>query len=89
MSDKSEPKTTSAGAVVAQKTPYAVEVESGKKYWWFYCGQSSKQPFCDGSHKGTNFAPIGHANDKDGTMYICGCKATERVPLCDGSHGKL
>ena len=29
---------------------YAVEVEEGKTYYWCQCGESSNQPFCDGSH---------------------------------------
>ena len=33
----------------------AVEVESGKNYYWCSCGKSGKQPFCDGSHGGTGF----------------------------------
>ena len=36
----------------------AVEVEEGKSYYWCSCGKSSKQPFCDSSHKGTDFNPI-------------------------------
>lgn len=28
-----------------------------KTYRWCSCGQSIKQPFCDGSHKGTDFKP--------------------------------
>ena len=35
----------------------AVEVEKDKSYYWCSCGKSSKQPFCDGSHKGTEFTP--------------------------------
>lgn len=85
----SESPNSEAQPVVAQKAPYAVEVEAGKKYWWCSCGQSTKQPFCDGSHKGTDFTPLEHAADKDGTVYFCGCKATTRVPMCDGSHSKL
>jgi CDGSH-type Zn-finger protein len=23
------------------------------------------------------------------TLYFCGCKHTQGVPLCDGSHAKL
>lgn len=42
---------------IAQKSPYSQEVKPGK-YWWCACGQSSNQPFCDGSHKGTDFTPI-------------------------------
>ena len=37
--------------VIAQKSPIPVEVEAGKDYWWCSCGQSKRQPFCDGSHK--------------------------------------
>lgn len=38
---------------IAQKAPYSVDVEAGKTYYWCACGQSKKQPFCDGSHKET------------------------------------
>ena len=41
--------------VIAQKSPYAVEVEAGKSYWWCTCGKSAKQPFCDGSHQAIGF----------------------------------
>ena len=36
----------------------AINVEKGKSYYWCSCGKSSKQPFCDGSHKGTEFKPL-------------------------------
>ena len=45
-------------AVITQKSPYLVEVIEGKTYYWCSCGQSEKQPFCDGSHKGTIFNPV-------------------------------
>ena len=35
---------------IAQKSPFAVEVEEGKTYYWCQCGKSNNQPFCDGSH---------------------------------------
>ena len=38
----------------------AVEVEKDKSYYWCSCGKSSKQPFCDGSHKGTEFTPLAY-----------------------------
>jgi CDGSH-type Zn-finger protein len=74
---------------IAQKAPYAVDVEEGKDYWWCACGKSSKQPFCDGSHKGTGMAPIKHTADKTGKAYFCGCKHSAKGALCDGTHSKL
>lgn len=72
----------------AADSPFAVEVEADKTYFWCSCGRSAKQPFCDGSHKGSEFAPMKYQAEKDGTLHFCGCKATGNQPLCDGSHNK-
>lgn len=74
---------------IAQKTPSAVELEAGKTYYWCTCGLSKKQPFCDGTHKGSAFAPLAHTATKSGTAYLCNCKQTNSAPLCDGSHKTL
>lgn len=74
--------------VRASNTPYPVEVEAGKSYWWCACGKSKKQPFCDGSHTGTPFTPLKFDAKESKTVYFCGCKATQKPPLCDGSHSK-
>ena len=71
---------------VAQKGSYVVEVEEGKKYFWCACGLSKKQPFCDGSHKGTNFAPFKYLADQSKKVFFCTCKQTNDQPMCDGSH---
>ena len=75
--------------VIAQKSPYAVEVEAGKSYYWCACGRSKNQPFCDGSHKDTGLEPLAYKADKSGTLYFCGCKKSGNPPLCDGTHNKL
>ena len=74
---------------ISQKAPYPVEVTSGKKYFWCACGKSQKQPFCDGSHEGTDFTPYSYTAEEDRTLYFCGCKKTGTPPLCDGTHNSL
>ncbi|WP_431269619.1 CDGSH iron-sulfur domain-containing protein [Dankookia sp. P2] len=74
---------------IAQKAPYPVTVEAGKSYWWCTCGNLSKQPFCDGTHKGGAFAPLKYTAEKDGQVWFCGCKASAKAPLCDGRHKAL
>lgn len=75
--------------VIAARTPMAVEVEAGKSYYWCTCGRSAKQPFCDGSHKGTDFAPMKYEPSSTGKVWFCACKRTGKAPLCDGSHNAL
>lgn len=74
---------------IAQKSPYPVQVEAGKSYHWCSCGQSANQPFCDGSHKTTNFTPVKFEATETKTVYFCGCKHSATPQLCDGSHAKL
>lgn len=74
---------------IAQKAPYPVTVEAGKTYFWCSCGNSKNQPFCDGSHKGSEFAPTRYTAEKDGPVYFCGCKHSQNGALCDGSHKAL
>ena len=54
--------------------PIAVEVEKDKSYYWCSCGKSSKQPFCDASHKGTEFTPVVFKAEETKKMFFCACK---------------
>jgi CDGSH iron-sulfur domain-containing protein 3 len=76
-------------SVIAQKAPYAVDVESGKTYYWCSCGRSQKQPFCDGSHKETSLEPVAYTAEKTEKVYLCGCKQTANQPFCNGKHKEL
>lgn len=68
---------------------YAVDLDPDKEYLWCACGYSKTQPFCDGSHQGTEFQPkmvkVGEAM----TLYLCGCKRTQDPPYCDGMHALI
>jgi CDGSH-type Zn-finger protein len=74
---------------VSELSPYLVEVEEGKSYWWCTCGKSKRQPFCDGSHAGSEAAPRVFKAERSETLLLCGCKQTNDPPFCDGSHNNL
>jgi CDGSH iron-sulfur domain-containing protein 3 len=74
---------------IAQKGPIPVELEARKTIYWCGCGQSANQPYCDGSHAGSEFGPLPYTPTKTGTHYLCACKRTGKAPLCDGSHQAL
>lgn len=75
--------------VVAKRGPFGVVVEKGKTYWWCACGRSQSQPFCDGSHKGTDIEPVKFVAEDDVMVAFCGCKHTCHQPYCDDSHSSL
>ncbi|NOD31378.1 MULTISPECIES: CDGSH iron-sulfur domain-containing protein [Ruegeria] len=75
--------------IVAQKSPLPVEVVEGKTYFWCACGKSSRQPFCDGSHKGTGLEPVKYTAESSKKVFFCGCKHSSKPPLCDGTHNGL
>jgi len=66
-----------------------VTVEAGKTYFWCACGRSKNQPFCDGSHKVTEFTPVAWAATESGDKFFCACKHTGNKPFCDGTHKTL
>ncbi len=74
---------------IARLKPYLVEVKKGKTYFWCACGLSKKQPFCDGSHKVTEFEPLKWLAEESGEKLFCGCKHTAGQPFCDGTHNRL
>ena len=74
--------------LIAQKAPYALELDAGK-YWWCACGRSASQPFCDGSHKGTEFSPVAFELAEKQKVWLCGCKHSASKPMCDGTHKQL
>ena len=77
-----------ADPTIAEKRPAVLELEPGE-YWWCACGRSKNQPFCDGSHQGTEFSPVQLTIDETRRVALCQCKRSGKKPMCDGTHSSL
>ncbi|MFK8102645.1 MAG: CDGSH iron-sulfur domain-containing protein [Saprospiraceae bacterium] len=74
---------------VAGTAPQMENLTSGSTYAWCSCGLSEKQPWCNGAHRGSSFAPEVFKCETTKVAAICLCKQTKNPPYCDGSHTKL
>lgn len=74
--------------VCVEKKPAVLELEPGT-YWWCQCGKSAQQPWCDGSHRGSGFAPVEVTITEKKRYAMCLCKQTANSPFCDGTHKTL
>jgi len=81
MSDDDQP-------VIASRQPTVLKLQPGE-YWWCSCGKSVNQPLCDGSHKGSKFAPQKVELTEEKNIALCNCKQSENGAFCDGTHSRL
>lgn len=76
--------------VVADTKPKIVDLEEGKTYYFCQCGESKRQPFCDGTHlQKDEFEPLKFQAEKTGKHAMCMCKQSKNKPYCDGTHKTL
>ncbi|WP_133510603.1 glutamate synthase-related protein [Candidatus Thiosymbion oneisti] len=75
--------------IAADNKSIETRLEAGETYYWCACGKSAKQPFCDGSHKGSSFTPKPFKAEESEAAYLCMCKLTKHPPYCDGSHKSI
>ena len=81
MSKKEQPK-------IAGLRSIKLETEPGN-YFWCSCGRSERQPFCNGSHRGTSFQPMLVVITEKKLVKWCSCKMTKTPPYCDNTHRDL
>ena len=72
--------------VIAANSPVRVALEKDRKYYFCVCGKSAKQPFCDGSHQGSDFVPQAFECKESKDYFLCQCKKSANKPYCDGTH---
>ncbi len=70
-----------------KQMPIVMELEPGA-YYWCTCGETKKQPLCDGSHAGTDLEPLMFTVQQKKKVSICNCQRTHTPPYCDGTHNK-
>ncbi|OWF55489.1 CDGSH iron-sulfur domain-containing protein 3, mitochondrial-like [Mizuhopecten yessoensis] len=87
------PNTDIVKGRIADRTPFRMELQAGKKYSWCACGHSHTQPFCDGNHKrkreefkNLRLKPVRFSVEETKEYWLCRCKQTDNPPFCDGSH---
>ena len=71
--------------VIAARVPAVMELEEGT-YWWCKCGKSQNQPWCDGSHAGSEFEPVEITITEKRRYALCQCKFSKKSAFCDGTH---
>lgn len=72
--------------VIAANKPASVTLKANEEYYFCMCGRSASQPFCDGSHAGTEFSPKPFTAEESGEAFLCQCKHSGNLPFCDGTH---
>jgi glutamate synthase domain-containing protein 2 len=72
--------------IIANNIPVKVELTKDQDYYFCTCGRSKNQPYCDGSHAGSEFKPKSFKADATGDAYLCRCKHSANLPYCDGTH---
>ncbi len=74
--------------VIAGRRSIKLDLPPGR-YVWCACGRSQTQPFCDGSHAGTDIRPLPFTIQVQKIYSLCACKRTLTPPFCDHTHRSL
>lgn len=70
------------------KSPITLDLEP-RLYFWCACGRTATEPWCDGSHRGSDLRPVPLDLCERARVTLCRCRRTATPPRCDGSHEKV
>lgn len=72
------------------RRPWVGEIEAATRTFCA-CGESSRKPFCDGSHSraGNGKTPVAATLETTKNYAICMCGRSGTAPFCDGSHKRI
>jgi len=76
-------------AIISDTKPIKVTLKKEEEYYYCSCGKSNKQPFCDGTHRGSSFKPLVFKAKESTSELLCACKQSNNAPYCDGTHSSL
>lgn len=68
-----------------KQEPFVLDLAAGT-YYFCACGKSKNLPYCDGSHKGSDFTPYQVELKEAKKVGICRCGKSKNRPFCDGTH---
>ena len=68
--------------------PFIVDCPAGK-YAYCRCKRSSRFPYCDGTHVGSELRPLKIIFEEARRVAWCACGNSGDKPFCDGSHAEL
>ena len=68
--------------------PTKIALEAGKEYYYCTCGKGKDGIFCNGSYKGSSFAPEAFSVEESKDYFLCPCQKSGNGAFCDGSHTK-
>lgn len=71
-----------------RNAPFMLDLAPGK-YFWCSCGRSQQDPPLRDAGCTADCGLSFKVTPRSGTLWLCGCGRSKRLPFCDASHNRL